>query len=435
MDSTTTSARTAPATPAASVTVAADHGPALFRPLRVRDFRLVFIGETISLMGSQFHHVAIAWLTLQLTGSGLALGAVMATAAVPRAAFILLGGALSDRLSPRTLMLGSNLLRALVVAALAVLVLAGRAELWHLFVLAAIFGMVDAVFHPALGTIVPMLVSSRLLPAANALTQAMRQLSQLFGPVSAGIVVATISIGAAFVFDAASFAVAAVAIMLIRGGRRPRADGDGSAETLLANVRAGLAYAWSDPAVRSLLLLTAAFNFAFTGPVSVGLPYLAETRFDGGAVAFGLLVSAFGAGALAGAVVAGSLRRVPRLGLVVLVLAAGLGIGLAMVGNAPTLWMALPAMGGIGLGGGFLNVRVIAWLQARTPEKMLGRVMSLVLLAGVGLAPISLALAGVVIDLGAVSLLFSVAGGVMVAAVIAGLYGGVPSRMQDGETA
>lgn len=436
MDTTTTPATTIPAGDEGAAD-AAERGPALLQPLRLRDFRLVFTGESISLIGDQFHFVALAWLTLQLTGSGLALGTVLMVAAVPRAIFMLVGGALSDRFSPRTLMFVSNALRSLVVGIVAALVITDNAQLWHLYVLAAIFGVVDAIFHPALNTIVPMLVSERLLPPANALVQVMAQLSGLIGPAVAGIVVATVRTGPAFAVNAVSFAVATVAVFMVHGGRRAPAtarDGDAEAEAregLLATIGSGLAYAWSDPPVRALLLLNLAFNFAFTGPVSVGLPYLADTRFEGGPVALGLMLSSFGAGAVAGALLAGSLRHVPRLGLVVVVVAMILGVGEALVGLAPNVWVALPIGAGIGLGVGFLNVRVIAWLQARTPQAIRGRVMSLIMLSGVGLAPFSLAIAGAIIDLGAVSLAFAASGAIIFVAALVGLASGIPEQMTD----
>jgi MFS family permease len=228
---------------------------------------------------------------------------------------------------------------------------------------------------------------------------------------------------------------------LVRGGRRaaPSAANEGAGQRpsggVLANIGAGLAYAWRDPAIRSLVLLIAAFNFAFTGPLLVGLPYLAATRFEGGAAAFGVIISAYGAGALGGAVLTGSLRHVPRLGLITLVTASAMGIGLALLGNVPTVILAVAAMAAIGLGAGFINVRIVAWLQARTPEAMRGRVMSLVLLGAVGLSPISLAVSGVIIDFGAVSLMFAVAGGIVVATALAGFFAGLPERMTDEPTA
>jgi MFS family permease len=425
-------------TPAASVTAVTTRSRfALIQPLRERDFRLVFSGEGVSLLGDQFHFVALAWLTLQLTGSGVALGTVLMATAIPRVIFMLVGGAMADRLSPRSLMLGSNALRTVVVGVIAALVLTGNAQLWQLYLLAFIFGVVDAFFHPALNTIVPMLVSERLLSPANALVQVMQQLSGLIGPAVAGLVVAAVNTGPAFAVDAVSFAVATLTMLMVRGGRRapPSAAPQGAARQppagLLANIGSGLAYAWRDPAIRSLILLIAAFNFAFTGPLMVGLPYLADSRFEGGAAAFGFILSAYGAAALAGAVLAGSLRHVPRLGLITLLTAAAMGVGLTFLGNVPSVILAVAAMAAIGLGAGFINVRVVAWLQARTPEAMRGRVMSLVLLGAVGLAPISLAISGAIIDFGAVSLMFAVAGAIVVAAALAGLFAGVPSQMTD----
>jgi len=418
--------------PAPAATTAGG-GPGLLRPLRVRDFRLVFTGETISVLGDQFHFVALAWLTLQLTGSGLALGSVLMVAAIPRLIFLLLGGALSDRWSPRNLMLYSNVLRAVLVGILAFLVLTGRAELWQLYVMGAIFGVIDALFYPAVSAIVPMLVDEATLPPANALLQGSQQLAGLIGPATAGVVIALVQTGPAFVVDAVSFAVAAIALVFVVGGRRaakPASSEDGEKPpSILATIRAGLGYAWSDPAVRSLVLLTAAFNFAFTGPLSVGLPFLAEHTLGGGSATFGILLSGFGAGAVLGAVTAGSIRRVPRLGTSVLLIAIGLGVGLGLLGAAPSVIVAFGLLAAMGIGAGFINVHVISWLQGRTPEEMRGRVMSLVMIGSHGLAPVSYALAGLIVDVGPVPLMFGVAGAIVVVASLAGFASGVGTQM------
>jgi MFS family permease len=420
-------------TEATAAATTAAGGPGLLRPLRVRDFRLVFAGETVSVLGDQFHFVALAWLTLQLTGSGLALGSVLMVAAIPRLIFLLLGGALSDRWSPRSLMLYSNVLRAVLVGILAFLVLTGRAELWQLYVIGAIFGVVDALFYPALSAIVPMLVNAATLPPANALLQGSQQFAALIGPALAGVVVALVQTGPAFVVDSISFAVAAIAIVFVLGGRRVAkqagSEGGEKAPSILATIGAGLRYAWSDPAVRSLVLLSAAFNFAFTGPLSVGLPFMAEHTLGGGSATFGILLSGFGAGALLGAVTAGSIRRVPRLGTTVLLIAIGLGLGLGLIGLAPNVIVAFGLLAAMGVGAGFLNVHVISWLQARTPEDKRGRVMSLVMIGSHGLAPVSYALAGLIVDVGPVPLMFGVAGAIVVVASLAGFASGVARQM------
>jgi MFS family permease len=403
-------------------------GPALVQPLRIRDFRLLFGGETISVLGDQFHFIALAWLALQVTGSGLALGTVLMTAAIPRAVFMLVGGAFSDRFSPRTLMLVSNVVRGVVVGLLAALVLADRAELWHLYVLAAIFGVVDAFFYPALSTIIPMLVPGRMLAPANAVIQGSSQIMGLIGPALAGALIAVVGTGPAFVIDAATFAVAALAITLVRGGRRA-ASADEERTSVLASIGGGIRAAWADPAVRGTLVIITAFNLAFTGPVSVGLAWLAEERFAGGSAAFGLLFSVWGGGALIGAVIGGSVTRVPRFGTVLLAASCALGVGMMLLGFAPTLPIALAIIGPMGVLVGFINVQYFSWIQRRVADDLRGRVLSLVMLGSVGLAPVSLAAAGALVDVGAATLMYTVAGGIILVAALAGAAWGVPGHM------
>lgn len=407
----------------------------LLQPLEGRDFRLLWAGESVSLLGNQFHFVALATLVFAMTGSGLALGTVLIAASIPRAAFMVLGGALTDRLSPRSLMLGSNALRALTVGVLAGLVLADRAELWHLVALAVIFGSVDAVFYPALNTIVAMLVPPDRLPAANGLVQGTTQLTHLIGPALAGILVAAVGTGTAFVVDAASFGIAALALFAIAGGRRsPAADAPtlaterlGTAVApgagLAASIVEGARYAFRDPGIRAVILLSAAFNLATHGSVAVALPWLANVRFEGGATLLGFMFAAFGGGAVVGALVAGSTARPRHAGLLILGLSAVLGTSLGSIGLAPGPLVAMALMVLCGLTAGYINVTIIAWLQARVAPALLGRVMSLVMLGVVSLQPLSLAVAGLLVDAHATGL-FLLAGGTILAAVAAAVLSG-----------
>ncbi|MCC6617882.1 MAG: MFS transporter [Chloroflexi bacterium] len=420
---------TLPADESAATATPSTSGPTLLQPLRVRDFRLLFSGETISVLGDQFHFVALAWLALQLTGSGLALGTVLMTAAIPRAAFMLLGGAFSDRISPRSLILVSNAVRGVTVGTLAVVVLSGTAQLWHLYIFAAVFGVVDAFFYPALGTIVPMLVPARLLPPANAVIQGSAQIMGLVGPALAGAMIAVVQTGPAFVIDAASFAVAVAAIALVRGGRRLPSGPSEPQESVMASIGGGLRAAWADPAIRGAIVLTTAFNLAINGPISVGLAWLADERFAGGSTAFGLMFSAWGAGALIGAVVGGSITRIPHFGSMLLGAAALIGVGLAAIGFAPSAIVAGAILAAMGVMVGLINVQFISWLQRRVQGAQMGRMMSLVMLGSVGLAPVSLAAAGFLIDLGAATLMFAMAGGIVLAATVAGFAWGMPRLM------
>ena len=273
------------------------------------------------------------------------------------------------------------------------------------------------------------------------------------GPALAGIAVALIGIGPAFAIDAASFAVAATALWLIRrdgvagpiapqatdapvdgpatqaapaadaSTTQPRAEHPPVLTALVEGTRAVL----GDPTLLVLVILSAAFNVAFTGPVVVGLPWLVRVRFEGDASMLGLLLAVFGAGSVIGIVLVGSLSRPRSLGVLVLGLGAGLGIGLAAIGLAP--WQAcLGILLLVGAGVGYLNVSIISWTQARTEPHLLGRTMSFLMLGSVVAAPLSLALAGLLVDTGA-TVMFLLAGGLIVTVCVAGAATGLARRM------
>jgi len=403
-------------------------GFTLWQPLEIHNFRLLWLGESISLLGDQFHFVALAWLTLQITGSGLALGTVMMAASIPRAVFMLLGGVLSDRLSPRRLMLVSNAARALLVATITGLILFEAVQLWHLYVLAVIFGLVDAFFHPAFMTIVPSLVEKDRLEASNALLRGTAQLSVLIGPAPAGFLISTVGIATAFAVDAATFAFATLTLWLMKGDSRQaqavQKDEGAAADitglnSLADSIREGLRYAWGDPVTRAILFVVAAIDFSFVGPFAIGLASLADHRFAGGAVAFGTMLSMWGGGALLGTIVAGSIGQPRHRGKLLLGVTTALGVGLSLLGIVPNVVAASVVIGTMGVASGFVNVVFIAWLQGRTDPLMLGRVMSLVMLASLGLAPLSYAIAGALADLHA-TIMFVAAGAiVLIAAVFA----------------
>ncbi|GAB4534922.1 MAG: MFS transporter [Anaerolineae bacterium] len=392
---------------------------ALWQPLEIRNFRLLWLGESVSLLGDQFHFVALAWLTLQITGSGLALGTVMMAASIPRAVFMLLGGVLSDWLSPRRMMLVSNAARALVVATITGLILFEAIQLWHLYVLAVVFGLVDAFFHPAFMTIVPGLVGKDRLEAGNALLQGTAQVSVLVGPAPAGLLISAMGIPIAFAVDAVTFAFATLTLWLMREGscqaQVSRQDEVPDLNGLADSIGEGLRYAWGDPVIRAILFVVAAVDFSFVGPFTVGLASLADHRFAGGAVAFGTMLSMWGGGALLGTVVAGSIGQPRRRGKLLLSITAALGVGLSLLGIAPNVVLASVVIGAMGLASGFVNVVFMAWLQRRTDPQMLGRVMSLVMLASLGLAPLSYALAGALADLHA-TIMFVAAGAIVLVA-------------------
>ncbi len=421
----------------------------LLAPLVARDFRLVWAGESISLLGDAFQTVAVSWLVLDLTGSGLALGAILIAAAIPRGVFMLLGGVLADRISPRDLALGSNVLRGVLTAIIAFLVLDGRIQIWHLVAVGVVFGTVDAVFLPAINTLVPRLVPPGRLAAANALMQGTAQLMGTVGPAIAGFTIALIGVGIAFVVDAASFAVAALALWLVRSGAtagsqaeltteptasdlepRTTSSPDAPSASIASALVEGARTVLGDPVMRSIVLVSTAVNLAFTGPVAVGLPWLVLVGFGGDALALGMLFAAFGAGSLVGAVLGGSLRRPRQFGWLVYGLVIEVGVGLAAISVAPTIPLVAAIVLVIGVTLGYINVVMVAWVQEKTDPLLLGRTMSFLMLGSVVAAPLSLALAAILVDT-QTSAMFVAAGALVVVTGLFAIATGLPGRLSD----
>ena len=401
---------------------------ASFRSLfRLRNFRLLWSGEAISVVGDQFYLIALPWLVLSLTGDALAMGTVLALAAVPRALFMLVGGALTDRFSPRIVMFVSNFVRTVLVLLLAGLVLGGDIEMWMIYTLALLFGLADAFFYPAQSAIVPHLVDDNQLQPANALMQATWQLSLFAGPVLAGMLINVMSgdpnmavggdlrgIGMAFIIDALTFLISAVTLWFIDDGEMAT-EGGQPQESLIAAILEGLGVVWRDPALRAFFLLIAISNFLVVGPLSIGVPVLAATRFDGGAAAFGIIMSAYGGGSLMGTIFAGVLPRPPakRMGIVLGLIWSGLGLGIIGLGLVSTTILAALITLLMGIANGYVVILFITWLQRRTTGAMLGRMMSLLMFASVGLQPLSNMLTGSLIGVNA-QLLFVTFGGLMI---------------------
>jgi len=368
----------------------------LGHPLAISHFRNLWLGSAVSLFGDQFYLVALPWLVLQLTGSSLALGAILMTAAVPRAALMLAGGALTDRFSPRRVLMATATARTLLVGAVAVLVWLKIIHLGHLYALSLLFGVADAFSFPAGSALMPTLVAPQQLPAANSVFASTAHLSGLLGPAPAGVVVKAWGIAQAFFLDALSFLFVIAALWRIpEPAKLPASAAAARRPSMLHSIREGLRYVMNDPTLRSLVLLIAALNFCVSGPVSVGLATMAKFRFAS-ATAFGTLLSCFSGGALGGMLLAGLVKRPPRRGVLLVAISFLMGLGLVTIGLSYRLVPIALTLALMGVGAGFVNVQIVSWMQARVERQVLGRVMSVVMFSAVGLLPMSLLAAGAV---------------------------------------
>jgi MFS family permease len=381
-----------------------------------RDFRLLFGGSSVSALGDQFTLVALPWLVLRLTGSPAALGLVLAAMALPRAIFMLIGGAMVDRLSARRILLLARGANALLVAMLAGLVLGGAVAMPAVYVIALGIGMATAFAYPAGSALLPQLVPPPQLASANALFMGARQLSLFIGPALAGLVIGAHAghgaaeargLGLAFAVDAASFVFSLASLWLIRtaADRPSHATGRG----VLADVAAGVRQVWADLPLRAFMLYAAVVTAFVGGPIQVGLPMLANSRMDLGAASLGILMTANGGGMLVGGFLSRIVARRAggRLGMLVLCMDTLAGLALAALALVHSTVYGALLLAWVGLLAGIAQIAIVTWIQQRVPPAMMGRTMSLLMFTFMGIGPVSAAVAGSLLKLISLGALFA----------------------------
>ncbi len=400
-------------------------------PLGVRSFRLLTGGQFTSTIGDYCYAVALPWLVLSNRGGTVLLGVVLACYGVPRMVLIPVGGVLSDKVGPRTVMLVADGARCVLVAALAVLAVRHTASLATLGPLAAFIGAGEGLFIPASFAIMPSLLDGERLAAGNAISTAAVQTGSLLGPaLGGGLVAATGTSTWAFAVDAASFAVSALTLALIP--RRAAAGTLSAAADEAADTNEGaeagagdgrdegvLAFLKRSRALQVLLVVVIAANLAGGGEGEVALPSLAHARF--GAAGYGALLACFALGGVIGTLSAartGGLRR-PAVFASVVFLVSAVAIALTpyLGGEAGAAAMLFVAGATNGLG----NVTILTVTQKWAPPALLGRLMSAIMLCAFGSFPLSVAISGVLVRHIGPSLFFPVAGGVVAVAILGGL--------------
>ncbi|UJJ59976.1 MULTISPECIES: MFS transporter [Rhodanobacter] len=387
------------------------------------NFTLLFGGSTISAIGDQFTLVALPWLVLKLTGDPAALGLVLAAMALPRALFMLIGGAVVDRMSPRRVLLGARAVNALLVSLLAVLVLAGAIQMWTVYALALGIGLSTAFAYPAGSAILPQLIPPQQLQPANALFMGTRQLSMIVGPAIAGLLISVgahgshgngvadaAGLGLAFGIDAVSFLFSLGSLLLIRihSDHHPKAP----VGSVLANVASGIRNIWADLPLRAFILYAAVVSVFVGGPIQVGLPVLADTRLDLGAASLGILMTANGGGMLLGSVLSGVATKLVRgrLGLMVLGIDSLAGLALATLALVHSTFAGAMLLACTGVLAGIAQIAIISWIQHRVAPEMMGRTMSVLMFAFMGLGPLAAAIAGSLLKVASLATLFTAAG-------------------------
>lgn len=380
--------------------------------LQNSNFRLLWLGQSLILCAVQFWLVALTWLVLEKTGSGVAIGTVLLAAAVPRALLTLIGGAISDHFSPNRIATLSAVINTILVSVVAILLWFNIFQLHYLIIIAGIFGISDAFLYPATLTVLPRLIDKPLLVKANSLMQGGEQITNVMGPAAAGIVIGAFGLPITFTLNATLFGLGGLFLWLIRQPKQKTQAIALSVPQLVGEIVESVRYAWNHVAIRFSLLIIAMLNLATLGPLVVGVAKLVELRFGGSATTYGFLQAAFGMGAFVGVLTTSQIKSVRNPGLFLVLLAYGLGVGTAALGFVQQQWMAYGVIMLMGLGGGFVGVIAVSWLQNQTNAAMQGRMMGLLTFTSVALDPFSQAISGFLMDIN-LTLMFVMAGATM----------------------
>jgi MFS family permease len=394
----------------------------MFSLFKKKNFSLFWFGEMASVIGDHISLIAFPWLVLQMTGSAALTGLVFAVQGIPRAILMLAGGALVDRTSPRLVILITNALRMVLVMSLAYMIYNDAVQVGTVFVLAFAFGIADAFFYPASTSIMPSLVEKQELQAGNAILQTTLHLGMTVGPVIAALIIAgevsSVShqnidaevvnsyemdrqgLARAFFVDGLTFAVSFLTLLFVKVRSLDESDDSDSESSLYLEIKDAITWVKSIPAVRFGFIGMGVIHFFFMPMVFVGIPVWAKVRFVEGAYVYGLVTAAFGAGALIGAIASGYMKGPKDTKLIPNMFTAYVfsGSTLALIIFYDAYWWAMLLFFISGIFEAYFYVYFTTWLQKITPEYLLGRVMSLLMLMSIGLLPIADAIMGFAIE-------------------------------------
>jgi MFS family permease len=376
------SKRTGTSTGGAAAITLQQYAHRTFSSLKVRNYRLFFIGQTISLCGTWMQSIAQALLVLKLTGSGTALGLLIGLQCVPVLLLASYGGVLADRFSKRRLLVVTQTTAGGLALALGVLVATGSVRLWMVYVLAFGLGIVNAVDNPVRQTFVHEMVGRSQLGNAITLNSLIVNLSRVVGPAIAGVIVAQFGLGPCFIINGLSFGAVLLCLYLMDGSKLLKSK---PVRAATRQLRAGFTYAWKTPEVRDVLLMMALVG-TLSYEFGVSIPLLAHVTFPGSeaAVAAGvaLLSAMMGVGAVFGGLFTASRRSATLKALTVG--AFGFGMSMLLVSVSPSLFSAAAAMVIVGFFSVSFTALTNTLLQLASAARMRGRVMALWTMAFIG---------------------------------------------------
>jgi len=381
-----------------------------FASLRMhRNYRLYFLGQAISQSGTWIDKVAQAWLVLALTHSAFAVGLLAACQFVPFSVFGLMAGVIVDRLNTWRTVIVTQAIRMVIASTLAGIVLAGVVQVWMVYVLAVLTGIVLVLDAPSRQQLTFKMVGRDELPNAVALNSSLFNAARIVGPGIGGLLIAAFGVGPAFAINAASFVAVLVGLLMMDTSNLVAFAPREHLPTLFGSLREGISYARKSAHVRLVLTMlvaisTIAMNF------NVLLPVLARQTLASGPGVFGLIAGCFGAGALVGGLLSAALSRASWKAIIAG--AGGLGVAELVLAPLHSLGPAIVLLFIAGICFTLYTANSNAVLQLRAPDHLRGRVIGFYYFAFNGLAPLGGILAGWLAATGGTELAFAVAGAV-----------------------
>lgn len=366
-----------------------------FRAFQHRNYKLFFIGQSISLVGTWMQTIAQAWLVIQLTDSKAALGVVTMLQFLPITIFVLFAGVIADRVPKRDFLIATQVLAMAQALVLAVLVLTDQVELWHVYVLALVLGFSNAFDLPTRQAFAIEMVGRKDLVNAVALNSGMFNGARLVGPAFAGFIIAGLGVEAVFLLNSFTFIPVIVSLMMIKIGELHTVERMTPRGNPLVELREGISYALHTPATLLVIILVAfvgTFGYNFT----VMLPLIAKYVLDEGSVAFGFLAAAVGFGAFITAISLAGRKAATRYQL--FLGGAAFTVFLAGVALSQNLILSMVLLAGLGAAGATFGTTANTSIQIATPDHLRGRVVGLYMLLFAGSTPIGGYLTGVMAE-------------------------------------
>ncbi|MCC0771518.1 MFS transporter [Bacillus pacificus] len=365
--------------------------------LKNTNFLFLWAATLFSSFALAFFTFSQTWYIAKTLNLEASLGVVFVALSVPRLIFMIIGGAVADKFPKKNIMFYSNIIRAILVATILTWFIVGDVTLYTFALFALFFGLADAFFWSADGSILPELVEKSRLTQANSLTQMTNQASVILGPVLGGILIKFTNYETIFSITILLLIVAAILVQKIQFTMPEQQNTD---KGMFTSIKEGILYVKESPFLSTFLICSAFLNLFLIGPMQVGFPLFVKNVLHGDSLQFSYLEASVGGGMAIGAVIVGLKNINRRRGLFCIIMMLLSGVFFLSINFSTVLWQALLAGMFYGITIAMAIVPRMAMIQSTVKEEMMGRVMSLLMLSSMGFIPLSYAFTSIALAIG-----------------------------------